>query len=71
MPAEILAPLFLILLAGMPHGAGDILIAHRIFRSNYLQLTLFLITYANPHVYLDTIILIGVISQNFNHKIFF
>ena len=45
MTAEISAPLFLILLAGMPHGAGDILIARRIFRSNYLQLTFFLITY--------------------------
>ena len=45
MTVEISAPLFLILLAGMPHGAGDILIARRIFRSNYLQLTLFLITY--------------------------
>ena len=45
MTAEISAPLFLILLAGMPHGAGDILIARRILRSNYLQLTFFLITY--------------------------
>ena len=34
-------------------------------------LTLFLITYANPHVYLDTIILIGSISTNFNSQLFF
>ena len=33
--------------------------------------TLFLITYANPHVYLDTVILIGSISTNFEHKLFF
>ena len=33
--------------------------------------TLFLITYANPHVYLDTIILIGSISTNFNSQLFF
>ena len=45
MTAEISAPLFLVLLAGMPHGAGDILIARRIFQSNYRQLTLFLISY--------------------------
>ena len=45
MTAEISAPLFLILLAGMPHGAGDILIARRIFRYNHLLLTFFLVTY--------------------------
>ena len=32
---------------------------------------IFLMTYANPHVYLDTIILIGSISSNFEHKILF
>ncbi len=36
-----------------------------------ILITLFLITYANPHVYLDTIILIGSISANFDSKIFF
>ena len=36
-----------------------------------ILITLFLITYANPHVYLDTIILIGSISSNFDSKIFF
>ena len=34
-------------------------------------INLFLITYANPHVYLDTIILIGSISTNFNSQLFF
>ena len=34
-------------------------------------ISLFLITYANPHVYLDTIILIGSISTNFNSQLFF
>ena len=34
-------------------------------------ITLFLITYANPHVYLDTIILIGSISTNFDSQLFF
>ena len=34
-------------------------------------LTLFLITYANPHVYLDTIILIDSISTNFDSQLFF
>tara|TARA_Y100001936_G_C15789438_1_gene515656 strand:- start:129 stop:728 length:600 start_codon:yes stop_codon:yes gene_type:complete len=29
------------------------------------------ITYANPHVYLDTVILLGSISINFDNKIFF
>ena len=29
------------------------------------------ITYANPHVYLDTLILLGSISVNFNNKIYF
>ena len=29
------------------------------------------ITYANPHVYLDTLILLGSISVNFNNQIYF
>ena len=29
------------------------------------------ITYANPHVYLDTVILLGSISINFDNKLFF
>ena len=33
--------------------------------------TLILITYVNPHVYLDTVILIGSISANFESKLFF
>ena len=33
--------------------------------------TLFLITYINPHVYLDTIVLIGSISTNFDKKYLF
>ena len=33
--------------------------------------TLFLITYANPHVYLDTIILLGSLSTNFNDQFSF
>ena len=45
MTAEISIPLFLILLIGIPHGAGDILIARRIFRANYFKLTLFLTSY--------------------------
>ena len=36
-----------------------------------ILITLFLITYANPHVYLDTIVLIGSISTNFNSQLFF
>tara|TARA_Y100000590_G_scaffold464994_1_gene635920 strand:+ start:364 stop:963 length:600 start_codon:yes stop_codon:yes gene_type:complete len=36
-----------------------------------ILLILFLITYVNPHVYLDTVILIGSISTNFNYKFFF
>ena len=36
-----------------------------------ILITLFLITYANPHVYLDTVILLGSISTNFNNKLFF
>ena len=36
-----------------------------------ILITLFLITYVNPHVYLDTIILIGSISTNFNSQLFF
>jgi len=32
---------------------------------------IFLITYANPHVYLDTVILIGSISSNFDDKFLF
>ncbi|MDB4860983.1 LysE family transporter [Alphaproteobacteria bacterium] len=34
-------------------------------------LTTLAITYANPHVYLDTVILLGSISINFDSKIFF
>jgi len=34
-------------------------------------LTTLAITYANPHVYLDTLILLGTISVNFNNKLFF
>ena len=45
MTAEIIVPLSLILLAGIPHGAADILIARRMIRSNYLWLSLFLISY--------------------------
>ena len=33
-------------------------------------ITLFLITYANPHVYLDTVILIGSISTTFESQLF-
>ncbi len=36
-----------------------------------LLITLFLITYANPHVYLDTIILLGSLSTNFNDQFSF
>ena len=36
-----------------------------------IVITLFLITYANPHVYLDTIILIGSISTNFDNQLLF
>ena len=34
-------------------------------------LTTFAITYANPHVYLDTVILLGSISINFDSKFYF
>ena len=37
-------------------------------KTNVLLTTLF-ITYVNPHVYLDTVVLIGAISQNFTNKI--
>ncbi len=33
--------------------------------------TTFAITYANPHVYLDTVILLGSISINFDSKLYF
>ena len=36
-----------------------------------LILTTLVITYANPHVYLDTVILLGSISVNFNDKLMF
>ncbi len=36
-----------------------------------ILIILFLITYANPHVYLDTIVLIGSISTNFENQLFF
>jgi len=45
LTAEIIVPLSLILLAGIPHGAADILIARRMIRSNYLWLSLFSISY--------------------------
>ena len=45
MTAEIIVPLSLVLLAGIPHGAADILIARRMIRSNYLWLSLFSISY--------------------------
>ena len=46
---------------------------NKISNQNFIKtLTiLFLITYANPHVYLDTLILIGSISINFDNKFFF
>ena len=34
-------------------------------------LTTLAITYANPHVYLDTVILLGSISINFDNKLYF
>ena len=34
-------------------------------------ITTFAITYANPHVYLDTVILLGSISINFDNKLYF
>ena len=34
-------------------------------------LTTLAITYANPHVYLDTVILLGSISMNFDSKLYF
>ena len=43
---------------------------HNKLITNVILTTLFL-TYANPHVYLDTIVLIGAISQNFNNKVSF
>jgi L-lysine exporter family protein LysE/ArgO len=43
---------------------------HNKLITNVIFTTLFL-TYANPHVYLDTIVLIGAISQNFNNKVSF
>ncbi len=36
-----------------------------------VALTTLAITYANPHVYLDTLILLGSISVNFNNQIYF
>ena len=36
-----------------------------------ILITLFLITYSNPHVYLDTVILIGSVSTNFNNQFLF
>ena len=37
----------------------------------YTILNLLAITYLNPHVYLDTVILLGTISSNFSNKIYF
>ena len=34
-------------------------------------MTTLAITYANPHVYLDTVILLGSISVNFDSKLYF
>ena len=36
-----------------------------------LLMTTLAITYANPHVYLDTVILLGSISVNFDSKLYF
>ena len=38
---------------------------------NKVVLTTLAITYVNPHVYLDTVILLGSISVNFNNKFYF
>jgi len=38
---------------------------------NSVILTTLTITYVNPHVYLDTVILLGSISANFNNKLSF
>jgi Brp/Blh family beta-carotene 15,15'-monooxygenase len=46
MTLEISIPLFLILLIGLPHGASDVLVARRMFGSNYLKLALFLSSYS-------------------------
>ena len=41
--------------------------------SNFTKVvvTTLAITYANPHVYLDTVILLGSISINFDNKLYF
>ena len=41
--------------------------------SNFIKVivTTLAITYANPHVYLDTVILLGSISINFDNKLYF
>ena len=38
---------------------------------NKVLFTTLAITYANPHVYLDTVVLLGSISVNFNNKFYF
>jgi len=38
---------------------------------NKVVFTTLAITYANPHVYLDTVVLLGSISVNFNNKLYF
>ena len=38
---------------------------------NKIVFTTLAITYANPHVYLDTVVLLGSISVNFNNKLYF
>lgn len=38
---------------------------------NKVVFTTLAITYANPHVYLDTVVLLGSISVNFNNKFYF
>ena len=39
--------------------------------SNKVVFTTLAITYANPHVYLDTVVLLGSISVNFDSKFYF
>ena len=38
---------------------------------NKVVFTTLAITYANPHVYLDTVVLLGSISVNFDNKFYF
>ena len=43
------------------------------FEASFIKvvMTTLAITYANPHVYLDTVILLGSISINFDNKLYF